>query len=181
MFHVIHNDLLIYKNEFLKEYLNINSRIEVNMYDCIRNKNVLIINNLGSLYKQQYESGKLKKIFPDFPDISSIQYIENGYTILNTGPYESIFDTVEELCHKINQYTFDVAIISTGSYSCLLADHIINNLNKNVFVIGGLLSYNFGVHIKRYGKREDMNENVITVPIHMRPPNYEKIEDGCYW
>jgi hypothetical protein len=150
----------------------------------MENKHILIINNLGSLMKQQFESGNLHKIHPDFSkNIKSIQYFENGYTFFNNGPDSNILETVDNLFNKIQKYDFDGAIISAGAYSCLLADFIITKLNKTAFVIGGDLSYYFGISCKRttifYTK--EINELWIKVPDNLKPPGYEKIEDGCYW
>jgi hypothetical protein len=134
--------------------------------------------------KQQFDSGNLHKIHPEFPkNIKSIQYFENGYTFFNNGPDSNILETVDNLFNKIKKYDFDGAIISAGAYSCLLADMIITKLNKTVFVIGGGLSYYFGISNKRTKifHSNEINDFFIEVPEHLKPLGYEKIEDGCYW
>jgi hypothetical protein len=195
----VHDSLTPYRNEFLNyiDYhnkYNRNLKIDPNninnpgeqcdFYRFIDNKNVLIINNLGSLMKLQYESGNLKKIFPDFPMIKNIDFLEPGYTFFNNGPDSSILDTAEKLCDKVKCFNFnyDCVLVSAGAYSCLLFDYIINELHKDVFVIGGDLAYHFGIMTNRIRSQGfPINEYFINVPDEMKPPGYEKIEGGCYW
>jgi hypothetical protein len=183
-FHKIDSSLDEYKNEFLK-FINYNNKHpEPELFTFMENKHILIINNLGSLMKQQFESGNLKKIHPKFPEnLKSLNYFENGYTFFNNGPHNNILETCNHICEQIKDLSFDGAIISAGAYSCLIADFIINNLNKEAFVIGGCLSYYFGINTERtkiYHKKQ-INEFFINVPQNMKPEGYEKIEDGCYW
>jgi len=172
-----------YRDEFLK--LISKDEKPKHIFEVIDNKNVLIVNNLGSLIKKQFESGNLQKIIPNFPkNIKSIQYLENGYTFFNNGPDSSIFETAEKICKLILNYEFDIAIISAGAYSWLISEFILNNMEqKNVYVIGGDLGNIFGIKTRRYIKHlnEQQLNNYIDVPPEMRPPGYEKIENGCYW
>ena len=177
-FHGTPPELDSLKQEFLK-VVNYNKYPPISIFTFMENKNILIINNLGSLMKQQFESGNLHKIHPDFPNsIKSIQYFENGYTFFNNGPDSNILETSEKLFTKIQKYEFDGAIISAGAYSCLLAEMILTKLNKTVFVTGGDLNYYFGVQCKRNNTN---NELFIKVPDNLKPPGYKKIENGCYW
>jgi len=184
-FHKIHPSLDIYKEQFLNEicyyvrkYENVPSS---SLFAFMHNKNILIINNLGILMKNQYESGNIKKIRNDFPDtVKSIQYLNNGYSFLNSGPDESILETAEKLCNRIKTYDFDGAIISTGAYSCLLFDYIVNELTKEAYISGGELPAYFGIITNRT-KPTTNNEYWIKVPDDMKPENYEKIEGGTYW
>jgi hypothetical protein len=150
----------------------------------INNNNILIINNLGSLMKKQFDSGNLEKIHPDFPkNIKTIQYFENGYSFLNNGPDNSILETVEKISNKIMNFEFDGAIISAGAYSCLIANYILNHLKKEVFVIGGDLPFYFGIitNRKKYKFNKNVENYLINVPQEMKPLNHEKIENSCYW
>lgn len=62
-FHGMHEVLKPYKENFYK-YIEKKSSIQIpNLFDIIKEKNVVIINNLGVLMKQQYESGNAQKIF----------------------------------------------------------------------------------------------------------------------
>ncbi len=183
-FQNIDDSLLSYKEDFL-QYINYyHKQPKIHVYNFIENKNILIINNLGSLIKQQFECGNLKKIYPNFPDnIKSIQYFENGYTYFNNGPDNTIFETSKKLCNEINNFEFDGAIISAGAYSWLIADFILNNMKKDVFVTGMELNLNFGIANKHAKKvfGDKINEYFIEVPDKMKPEGYLKIEDGAYW
>jgi hypothetical protein len=173
------------KDEFNK-YININNKVTKysDVLSFMSNKKLLIINNLSPLMKQQYDSGNVKQICPDFPnDIVEIKCFENGYTFLNTGPHKNILETYRKMCHKIEGIDFDGAIISAGAYSSLLAYHISSKLNKEVYCCGGDLPNYFGIktnYADMYNQHL-INEHWIPVPENMKPPNYKKIEGGIYW
>ena len=134
--------------------------------------------------KNQFESGNIDKICNEFPkNVKSIEYFENGYSFLNSGPDSSLLETAKNIIEKIKDLNFDGAIISAGAYSCLLADDINKKLEKETFVMGGVLPLYFGISTKRITmySNEFVNEYFINVPDSMKPLNYEKIEDGCYW
>lgn len=183
-FHQIDDNLLSLKEEFL-QYINFNNKQpKYTLFTFIENKHILIINNLGSLMKQQFENGNVKNIHKDFPDnVKSIQFFENGYTFFNNGPDNNIIETANKLCNEIKKLEFDGAIISAGAYGYLIADFIINNLKKEAYVIGGELSFYFGINNNRSKMfhKEQINEFFIDVPLEMKPEGYEKIEGGCYW
>lgn len=184
-FHPDDNSLIQYKEEFLNyvDFYNKNNK-KTNIVQFMDNKNVLIINNLGSLMKAQYESGNIKKIYPDeHINPKSIDFLEPGYSFLNNGSDSSILETAEKICDKIKTINFDCAIISVGAYSSLLFDYIVNKLNKDGFIEGGQLPLYFGISTKRIKTHSSdrINEYFINVPDEMKPLGYEKIEDGCYW
>lgn len=183
-FHNIHDSLLIYKENFLNYIHYYDKQSKPDFYIFLNNKNILIINNLGSLMKKQYDSGNMKKINTNFPDqVKSIQYFENGYTFFNNGPNQNILEATKILCNKINNFIFDAAVISAGAYSCLIADYIVTHLKKDVFVCGGSLPLYFGISTLRVKKfhKDQINEYFIVVPSELKPEGYLKIEDGAYW
>ena len=158
------------------------------VYKLIENKNILIINNLSILMKEQYLNGNLKKIYDDTPNIKDIDYIEPSYTFFNNGPNNSILETVEYIYRNIDikVKNTDIFIISAGAYSVLLANYIYINYKKDVIIIGGDLGTFFGINTKRgYINYKDIleknKEYFINVPEEMKPINYKAIEDGCYW
>ena len=184
-FHNISSSLLEYKENFLKYIDYYHKPPNPNILRFMDNKNILIINNLGILMKQQYESGNIKKICPEFSDsVKSIKYLHNGYSFLNNGPDSSILETSENLCNQIRTIDFDGAIISAGAYSSLLFDFIVSTLKKKVYVIGGELPLYFGIITKRStieNYSDKIHEYLISVPSEMKPLNYKKIEGGTYW
>lgn len=183
-FHTLPTNTASYKEEFLQYVNYYKNQNSISLYTFTENKNILIINNLAPLMKQQFDSGNVHKInsmlLPN--TIKSIQYIENGYTFLNRGPHQSILETAHEICDKVGQMDFDGAIVSAGAYGFLIANYIISELRKDVFVIGGELPHYFGIVTKRCRLNDEQkSEYYVSVPPEMRPPNYEKIENGCYW
>lgn len=182
-FHQIDNNIISLKEDFLKSINYYEKLSPTSLFDFLENKHILIINNLGSLMKKQFENGNVNKIHKNFPNnIKSINYFENGYSFFNNGPDNSILDSFSKICEKINKFSFDGAIISAGAYSCLIADFIINNLQKKAFIIGGELNSVFGIKCKRKNLSDMENQQyLISVPKEMKPDGYEKIEEGCYW
>ena len=183
-FHQLPDDLLIYKEKFLNYIHYYDKQKKCDFLQFLDNKHILIINNLGSLMKKQFESGNIKKINSNFPDnVKSIQYFENGYSFFNNGPDQDILVTANKLCNKIKLLEFHGAVISAGAYSFIIADYILNNMKKTVYVIGGGLPFYFGISINRtkHFHNNSINEYFIDVPVEMRPEGYEKIENGCYW
>lgn len=197
-FHEINPLLKIYLKKFL-EYINVKylqnvERIDKQyisrecVYEFIKDKRIIIINNLGVLIKKQYESGNLKKIYNDLPNIQNIDYIEPSYTFFNNGPYNSILESVEYIYKNIDAMVNDTDnfIISCGAYSILIADYIHTKYNKEVIIVGGDLACYFGINTKRgyTFDNEILQSNksyFINVPDEMKPANYKFIEDGCYW
>jgi hypothetical protein len=173
-------------NQQFYNYINLHNKVTKypNVLSFMSNKKIIIINNLSPLMKKQYDSGNIKKICPEFPDdVKSIECFENGYTFLNNGPHKNILQTYRKMCKKIKGLDFDGVIISAGAYSSLLACHISKKLNKEVFCCGGDLPNYFGIKTARSEmfSKHLINEYWIPVPEHMKPANYKKIEDGCYW
>ena len=156
----------------------------ISFYNFVHNKHILIVNNLGCLMKQQYESGNLQKANEAFPTtVKSIQYFENGYTFFNKGPHNNILETAEYICNKIKDFSFDGAVISAGAYSCLIADFIQNKMEKEVFVEGGNLGTWFGIKTRRaFAFNPNLiNKYFIEVPDHLKPEGYKRVENGAYW
>jgi len=173
---------------FLSENYNLfnkNKNKNIQLMNLINNKKVLIVNSIASLMKQQFYSVNRHKINPNFPkNVKNIETINTESTIVNDGPDNNILETSTILCSKINEYDFDIAIVSVGAYSILIADFIINNLKKECYIIGGTLPYYFGIITKRTGKellKNKIFDYLITVPEELKPENYMKVEHGCYW
>ena len=160
------------------------------IYNFIKDRHTVIINNLGSLMIKQYKNGNLKNIYDDVPSVQSLDYIEPQYTFFNKGPYNSILDSVKDIYAKIDSkikaQPVDCFIISSGAYSMLIADYITKTYNKHVVLIGGDLPTYFGILTKRGATFdteliENKKQYFITVPDNMKPSGYQFVEGGCYW
>jgi len=150
------------------------------LFEFMANKNVIIINSLSPLMKEQFDTGNVFKAVPEFPqNISSIHCVQCGYTFFNSGPDNNILETCDSIFYEVmqKQDLFDAIIISVGAYSSLLTQKL-SGLELPIHVIGGLLPMHFGIATKRCLAK---NEYFITVPDSYKPPNHHLIEDGCYW
>jgi len=130
--------------------------------------------------KQQYDSGNIKHIYEEFPNLTDIQIHANPYTFFNNGPDGSILETADKICKNISHTQFDIAIVSCGAYSSLIGNYIRENMRKDVIVLGGELLSIFGIKTGR-NKTDTFNKYWVSVPGHLKPKDYMKIEDGCYW
>jgi len=188
-FHEENKMLNWYNKEFInflepKSYHYISDKI---FFDFIRNKKVLIISSFSELYEKQYKSGNLKIIYPDFPDILSLSFLQTPYTFFNDGPHNNLLETCDILFEKIINLknNFDCVIISFGCYSNLLANKINKKLDKDTMTLGDQLQIFFGIINKRNKEKKIKVENeeyyIKEIPEYYRPFMFEKIENGCYW
>jgi hypothetical protein len=167
-----------YKNNYIKNFFSDYKKF----CTFIRGRNIVIINPMSELMKQQYLTGNVKKIYPDFPDISSITCYKNPYTFFNTGEDGNILLTKDKMLKDIQELIKDIEdpylIISCGAYSNLLASDF-----PCVCTIGGFLLAYFGLKHKRYSSflPYSNEEYWLIIPDNMKPPHYEKIENGCFW
>jgi len=92
---------------------------------------------------------------------------------------------LSEFLPKLEGKEFDVALVAAGGYGMLIADHIYTHLHKSVMYIGGALQLFFGVIGKRWFDNPDIvklvNDSWIRPALSEQPPNYKKVEKGCYW
>jgi hypothetical protein len=171
-------DIHIFYNEYKKYY---------DFYRFIENKKILIINPLSDLMYSQYKNGNVYNANNiNFSEIKDIIFYKNQYTFFNNGPNSNNIETLHNLYNELKQITadYDCAIISCGSYSCLIAGFITKYLNKDVFVIGGTLNEHFALKTQRLKESSPnltYNEFWIDIPEYMKPHNYKLIENGCYW
>jgi hypothetical protein len=152
----------------------------------IANKNILIISPFSPLIKSQIDSGNVKKINKDFPDIKNIYIYRNSYTFFNKGNHNNILESVNHIINEIKnkKEDYESVLISCGAYSCLLAEELYN-IGKNVCVVGGDLQTYFGI---LNGRTRESNYHInnpeywiINIPDEYKPKDYMKIENGCYW
>lgn len=206
LFHDYLKDYYYYFGEFVEYFkdkvfcevwyhdLN-NFRVDVEKYcnvnKFIENKRVLIINPISELLCEQFKTGNVYKLNKEinndeFPPVKNIIFYKNIYTFFNDGPDQNISETFYTLCKEISNIKedYDCVLISCGAYSCLIASFISNKLNKDVFVIGGTLNNIFGLKTQRFREHQPefiYNEYWVDIPENLKPINYKKIENGCYW
>jgi len=154
------------------------------IFSKMNNKKVLVISSFDGLIKKQYESGNLKKIYANYPDIITLETIKFPYCFHNNGPHNNYFETLEYIFNQVKQIDFDIAILGCGAYGHMLCHKIDTELNKNAIYVGGSIQTLFGIissREKEHGKIK-YNENWISeIPNEYKPTNYKLIENGCYW
>ena len=163
--------------------------------DLLANKKVLVISPFKELIEQQIP--KMKLMYNNLPNNVTYICYKYPYKFLNDGPHRNSFETIDSIKRDINKISFDVALLSCGADGGILTDYI-HKKKKTAIYIGGHLPLLFGIFGKRYrddknmkktvedffdGKKyEEIKDYIVTsVPVNMRPANYNKIEDGCYW
>lgn len=183
----------IYKDQFMKHYnitnyksiygIPFKDQIDF-MFDLMRNKKVLVISSFAGLIKQQYESGNVYKIYNNFPIITGLDVFKFPYCFFNNGPHNNYFETLESVFEEIKTIDFDIALLGCGAYGHMLCHLIDGELKKDAVYVGGNIQTMFGILNKRMKTNENHNTNeywITEIPEEYRPPNYNMIENGCYW
>lgn len=146
------------------------------IYPLLTNQKILIVNSFGSLIVSQYISGNVHKIFPNFPNLLDIDYIDFPYTFFNNGPHGNFFETLEHTLQLIANKTFDIVLVSCGPYGCIMCDRILQRFHKPAYTIGSGITPMFGI-------QPNKNEPywISKIPKEYIPDGFEKIEKGRYW
>jgi hypothetical protein len=182
-----------YKNDFIKKFkikklsiLNgtqFQDRIPY-IFDKMNNKKVLVLSSFVKLINQQYESGNLHIIYPNFPNVLSLVTIQTPYCYTNNGPHQNYFETLSYLFEQIKTMDFDIAVLGCGIYGHMLTHKIHSELNKDAIYVGGSIQTLFGIlssREKNHGAIKYDEHWITEIPEEYRPENYKLIEDGCYW
>jgi hypothetical protein len=150
----------------------------------IANKSVLVISAFDGLIHKQFESGNIKKIYPDFPPITGFKVLKFPYCFHNNGPHANYFETLDIMFAEISQIEFDIALLSCGAYGHMLCHKIDAELKKDAIYVGGSIQELFGIVSTREKDRGEIKYNkywITEIPESYRPANYKSIENGCYW
>jgi hypothetical protein len=150
----------------------------------MRDKKVLVISSFAGLIKQQYECGNVYKIYDNFPNITGIEVFQFPYCFFNNGPHNNYFETLDAVYEEIKKIDFDIALLGCGAYGHMLCNLIDGELKKDAVYVGGNIQTMFGIlnNREKIHTKYETNEYWITeIPEEYRPPNYNMIENGCYW
>ena len=186
-----------YKEKFISEY-NIKNLIASNhlkfedrvqeVFDNIKNKNVLVITSFDGLVKQQYENGNIYKIYNNFPILKSLETVKFPYCFFNNGPDKNYFETLDKMyiviSNEIQKKNIDIVLLGCGSFGHMLTHKIHTELNKDAIYLGGYIQTLFGIKNERNNEHSDLNAHnywITEIPDDYKPPNYKLIENGCYW
>lgn len=187
-FHLLSPEIDKYQSQFV-EFLRprIARPIDQDLvYAAIANKRVLVVSSFAKLIKLQIISGNCKRIYPQFPEIISVIDYTTPYTFFNKGPDYNILETATRINSEIARIAdqYDVAVVSFGAYTCLIADAISKH-KKDVVCPGGAITTLFGIYSQRLGQEDRQLPNsrywITQIPDNFKPKNYHLIEGGCYW
>lgn len=163
----------------------LNDRI-AKIYDYIRDKRVLVVSSFGGLTKQQYDNGNIYKIYPNFPKIKSLDYINFPYCFNNNGPHENYFETCDVMYNKIKEKetSFDVILMSCAAFGHILTHKCHSELKKDIVYLGGSIQEMFGIASKREKEAGFIKTNeywITQIPDEYIPKNCVPPEGGCFW
>jgi hypothetical protein len=147
------------------------------LYPLLAGKTVLVVSSFAELIEQQYRSGNVHRIHATFPVLRDLIPLTFPYTFLNNGPDSDALKTLDRIYHQICSLDFDIALISCGSYGCILADLIHSDMRRDAVTLGSGIGPMFGIDPRKDGEKFWISE----IPAAYRPPGYDKIEEGRYW
>ena len=153
--------------------------------EALKDKTVLVVHPFEESIKMQYDKRAWlfedKRILPDFKlkTLKAVQSIANNKT-----DFQDWFGALDFMKDKINDTTFDIAIIGCGAYGFPLAAHV-KRMGKKAVHLGGATQLLFGIKGKRW---EDQPYTAKLINSHWvnplpgeYPQNFTRVEKGCYW
>ena len=147
---------------------------------------VLVIHPFVDSIRSQYENRRRElfvnpKVLPEF----TLVLVRAPQTIAgNAGELPSWTDALNRMKDQVSREEFDAAIVGCGAYG-LPIGAFVRGLGKPCIHIGGATQILFGVTGTRW--RESATSRALETPAWSspleseRPPNWRKVEDGCYW
>jgi hypothetical protein len=150
---------------------------------ALQGKKVLVISPFVDTIKIQFS--RINKVFSaSYPNFD-LQLIKAPQTIgfpSNSIPtWENNLNSIKTLMEKS---TFDIALVSAGSYSYPVA-HFAKQMGKVGIHAGGGLQLFFGILGKRWDNdvyyTKFTNEYWTRPSTSETPKSFKSVEDGCYW
>jgi hypothetical protein len=162
------------------EWLNI-----AKLHSLLENKKVLIMSCYASLMVEQVILGHCHKIYSSFPKNCTFIPYDTIYTFFNGGPDNDILETFERYKKDLQNFEFDLAIVSCGAYTHILVPFIADVLKKDAITsFATIIADAFGIITQRslmQGNIPQLHPYWVTVPDKYKPKGYEKLELGAYW
>eukprot|EP00039_Didymoeca_costata_P022469 m.346754 g.346754 ORF g.346754 m.346754 type:complete len:330 (-) comp30293_c0_seq1:102-1091(-) len=148
---------------------------------------VLIVNPFAETMKKQYAKRKLiwkDKVDLILPEMDLLFYIP-PVSIAGNQPSGSWIESFEKADKEIAALgSFDIALLSCGSYGLPLAHQIFKRGSSAIYV-GGVLQIFFGIIGKRWEKSSFFktfgNEHWVHPSESEKPKNAARVEGGSYW
>lgn len=148
----------------------------------LKNKKILVITPFADT--AAYQLKNIQKIFNgNFPKLN-IKFLKSPMTMGGLTDGSTWFSQLKDWKQKIEQFEFDIALVSAGSYSLPLAEHV-KKIGKIGIHTGGALQLFFGIIGRRWEKEpwvtRRLNDYWVR-PSQLETPRVAlKVENGCYW
>lgn len=151
----------------------------------LKGKKVLVISSFTETIKKQYV--RRRRLFSDPELLPSFDLVVYQSVVTNGGGqsrYHTWEDALLGMADDASKISCDVVLLACGAYGLPLGD-LLYRRGFNVIVCGGVLQNYFGIRGKVYEKNPDfapyMNNYWVRPAKEETPPEFRKIEDGCYW
>lgn len=122
------------------------------------NKKILIVSPFVDSIKRQIEgdgyfAGDRELVNCEYSYLKTfVTYYDKNKGILNS-PHSNFSETVEYYKNQLNDMDFDIALLSCGSYSHFIGDHI-KSIGRKAIYVGGILQLLWGVMGNRWLERD---------------------------
>lgn len=152
---------------------------------ALKGKKVLVIHpfekTIISQYCRREKLFKNKDILPEF-NLITLKAVQSVAGIKTK--FDTWFDALEDMCNKISNTDFDVAIIGAGAYGFSLAAHI-KRIGKKAVHLGGVTQLLFGIKGNRWDNtdfaKKYYNSEWVRPDRDETPKDINKVEGGSYW
>lgn len=156
----------------------------VSWTSCLAGKRVLVVHPFVELIQSQYHRRKKlfigRDVLPEFETLKTLKAVQSSGGMKTE--YASWFDALDSMKRQMEKIDFEVAIIGAGAYGLPLAAHA-KLLGKQGIHLGGISQLLFGIMGKRWENKYGhlVNPEWVYPSQGDRPPEFDKIEGGCYW
>jgi len=155
--------------------------------EALENKRVLVIHPFNVTIEEQYFKNR-RNIFANtniLPNFKSLLTIKAVQTIGgNKTEFNNWFEALEYMKNKIEQSSFDVAIIGCGAYGFPLAAHV-KRIGKKAVHLGGATQILFGIRGNRWDSHPVISKYINKYWVRPNPEDMPfgacKVENACYW
>lgn len=153
---------------------------------ALAGKRILVVHPFVHTLQKQVH--RLPHLFPGYEWLKgcSFQFVKPPLTLAGHHGHRD-WRAHEEECRTALRacQPFDVALVAAGGYGMLLSHFIYHELHASVVYVGGALQLFFGVIGKRWFSHPAIMAHVTDEWVRPakedQPPNYKRVEKGCYW
>ncbi len=152
----------------------------------LEGRRVVVVHPFAESIQSQYQNARERifvnpKVLPAF----DLRVVRAPQTIAgNSSDFASWNAALDHLRKEVAREDFDVAILGCGAYGLPLGATI-KSLGKVCVHMGGSVQLLFGITGARWRDKaafRALQTNAWISPlVSERPPNWQKVEDGCYW